>query len=323
MFNIFEYCITMPLGYIIEWIYRIIPNYGVAIIIFTFIIKMILLPLQIKSQKAMRKTQKVQPLLAELQKKYANDQEKLQREMMKLYKENNISMTGGCLPLLVQMPILIGLYQVIQRPLTYLVHVDFTQQEALDKVISLRDAIAADYPNLISRYAQSSAEDISNLGQIQLSNWSNKINGPNDPWAINFNFLGLDLSSTPWDGLNQFITGGFSDFALLALILIPAIAVALTFLQSKITQIQSGQSNKTNDDSQAAQMSKTMTMMMPIMTGFFTFTFASGLGIYWIASSAVQIIQQVVLNKYFEKKGDEIIVTVPEKRNHPKSKKRK
>ena len=269
MFNIFEYCITMPLGYIIEWIYRIIPNYGVAIIIFTFIIKMILLPLQIKSQKAMRKTQKVQPLLAELQKKYANDQEKLQREMMKLYKENNISMTGGCLPLLVQMPILIGLYQVIQRPLTYLVHVDFTQQEALDKVISLRDAIAADYPNLISRYAQSSAEDISNLGQIQLSNWSNKINGPNDPWAINFNFLGLDLSSTPWDGLNQFITGGFSDFALLALILIPAIAVALTFLQSKITQIQSGQSNKTNDDSQAAQMSKTMTMMMPIMTGFF------------------------------------------------------
>ena len=82
----FEYLITRPLGWIIEQIYSLVANYGFAIIIFTVIIKLILLPLNVKSQKAMRKQQKIQPVLQELQKKYANDQEKLQKEMMKLYK---------------------------------------------------------------------------------------------------------------------------------------------------------------------------------------------------------------------------------------------
>lgn len=108
------------MGWIIEQIYNLVSNYGLAIILFTVIIKLILLPLNIKSQKSMKKQQKIQPVLAELQQKYANDQEKLQKEMMKLYKENNVSMTGGCLPMLIQFPILIGLYRVIQRPITYL-----------------------------------------------------------------------------------------------------------------------------------------------------------------------------------------------------------
>ncbi len=314
----------MPLGYIIDWIYRLIPNYGIAIIIFTVVIKTILLPLQIKSQKAMKKTQKIQPVLAELQKKYANDQEKLQREMMKLYKDNNISMTGGCLPLLIQMPILVGLYQVIQRPIMYLLHIDTSASEFIDKVGTLRDTVAANYPNLISRYASTAPADIAKLGQIQVSKWASVVNGPNDPWAVNFNFLGMDLSCTPWEGLSQFVSGGLKDFALLALIIIPIVAVTLTFLQTKITQSQSGQSSSSaNSENQTAQMSKTMTMMMPVMTGFFTLTFASGLGIYWIASSGVQIIQQMILNKYFDSKEDEVIVTVPEKPSNNKRKKRK
>ena len=115
--SLFELCITRPLGYIISLIYNFVQNYGLAIILFTIIVKLILLPLQIKSQKAMKKQQKIQPIIAELQKKYANDQQRLQQEMMKVYKENNVSMTGGCLPLLIQMPILIGLYRVIQSPL--------------------------------------------------------------------------------------------------------------------------------------------------------------------------------------------------------------
>lgn len=88
----------------------------------------------------MKKQQKIQPLMAELQKKYANDQEKLQREMMKIYKENNISMTGGCLPMLIQMPILIGLYQVIQKPLSYLAGVVGLMRRLLTKLSVLKDA---------------------------------------------------------------------------------------------------------------------------------------------------------------------------------------
>ncbi|MBQ7975861.1 MAG: membrane protein insertase YidC [Clostridia bacterium] len=114
----YEFLIKRPLGFIIGFIYELVQNYGLAIILFTIVVKLILLPLNIKSQKAMRKQQKIQPIIAGLQAKYANDKEKLQREMMKVYKENNVSMAGGCLPMLIQMPILIGLYHVIQRPIT-------------------------------------------------------------------------------------------------------------------------------------------------------------------------------------------------------------
>ena len=113
----FEFLIYRPLGWIIKLIFDLVSNYGWAIIIFTIIVKLILLPLNIKSQKAMKKQQKIQPIIVELQKKYANDQQKLQQEMMKIYKENNISMFGGCLPLLIQFPILIGLYRVILSPI--------------------------------------------------------------------------------------------------------------------------------------------------------------------------------------------------------------
>ena len=100
--------IVMALGWIIKTIYDLVQNYGVAIILFTIVVKLILLPLNIKSQKAMKKQQKIQPIIAQLQQKYANDQQKLQQEMMKVYKENDVSMMGGCLPMFIQMPILIA-----------------------------------------------------------------------------------------------------------------------------------------------------------------------------------------------------------------------
>ncbi|MBQ3471414.1 MAG: membrane protein insertase YidC, partial [Clostridia bacterium] len=116
----FEFLITRPMGYIIKFIFDFVQNYGLAIILFTIVIKLILMPLNFRSQKAMRKQQKIQPYIAELQEKYKNDQQKLQQEMMKVYKENNVSMMGGGLPMLQQVPILIGLYQVIQKPLQYM-----------------------------------------------------------------------------------------------------------------------------------------------------------------------------------------------------------
>ena len=314
----FKYLITIPMGWIIEQIYSLVSNYGLAIILFTVLIKLILLPLNVRSQKAMKKQQKVQPIIAELQQKYANDQEKLQREMMKIYKENNISMMGGCLPLLIQMPILIGLYRVIQQPLTYLLRVDWSQQAVLDKVISLRDAMASQIGNL----AQSTAEMLSKNSQIQLSRWAEIVNGSSDPWVINFNFLGLDLANTPSTAFNYLFSGNFSNLATIALLLIPILAVLLSVAQMKISQAQTGQ-NKSNDN--INQSAKMMNLMMPIMTLFFTVTLPSGLGIYWIISSLVQIIQQVLLNYYFDKKGEEVIVTIPEKKqlHGAKSKKRR
>lgn len=319
----FEFFITRPMGWIIEQIYNLVSNYGLAIIIFTVLIKLILLPLNIKSQKAMKKQQKIQPILQELQAKYANDQEKLQREMMKLYKENNVSMTGGCLPMLIQLPILIGLYRVIYAPLKYLAGVDITSQEAIARVGELKQAMINAGHNL-GNLLQMEPDAILKNSQIQVSQWAQMLNGSSDPWAINFNFCGLDLSNTPSMAFNYILQLDFSNLSIILLLIIPLLAVAASVLSNKITMAQSGQ-NKNKGNDTASQMSRTMTLMMPLMTAFFTVTLPAGLGIYWIISSVVQVGQQLLLNYYLDKKGDEIVVKVPEKKQlHGKnSKKRK
>ncbi|MCH5210659.1 MAG: YidC/Oxa1 family membrane protein insertase [Oscillospiraceae bacterium] len=332
----FKYLITMPMGFIIEQIYNLVANYGIAIIIFTVIIKMILIPLNIKSQKAMKKQQKIQPVIAELQQKYANDQEKLQREMMKIYKDNNISMMGGCLPMLIQFPILIGLYQVIQKPLTYLLHVNWGDLEDManplvTEVLRLRDGMINLGYNL-GNYAQANANMIVKSAQIQLSKWAETIGasgsalegvtGGTHPWIINFNFFGMDLSNAPSAAFSRIMALDFSQWSIIALLIIPILAITATVVSQKLMQAQSGQ-NKSSGNDQAAQMTKSMNFMMPVMTGFFTLTLPAGLGLYWIISSVVQIAQQLALNYYFEKKGEDVVVTIPEKKQiHGKKRKK-
>ena len=334
----FEYVITRPMGFIIENIYNFVQNYGLAIILFTIIIKMILMPLNVRSQKAMRKQQKIQPVLQELQKKYANDQQKLQQETMKLYKENNISMMGGCLPMLIQFPILIGLYRVIQSPLSYLLRVQWgdltdTANPIVTEILRLRDGMINLGYNL-GNYATQTAEAIKKTGQIQLSRWADivgvngtaleGVTGNTHPWVINFNFLGLDLSNSPSAAFKYIMALDFNHWQIIALLIIPALAVIASLVSMKVTQAQSGQSSNANaDGSQAAQMSKTMTYMMPVMTGFFTITLPAGLGLYWIISSVTQIVQQLALNYYFDKKGDDENVIIPEKKiQHGKKRKK-
>lgn len=318
----FEIFITRPLGFIISTIYDIVQNYGLAIILFTIIVKLILLPLQIKSQKAMKKQQKVQPIIAELQKKYANDQQRLQTEMMKVYKENNVSMTGGCLPLLIQMPILFGLYNVIQRPLTYIKGIDFTNAAVLESVKQVISEMTEKFPDVIGNVANIAAEQIGKTYQIQLSNWSELLGRTAElGWDVNFNFLGIDLSKIPSASLAPILSGNFSDMSTVLLILIPALAIFTTWLSMKQTQSTAPKTNSAADDT-AQSMSKSMSMMMPIMTGFFTFTLPSGIGIYWIISSITQMLQYFFLNKYFDTREDDFVVKVPTK-NRKNSKKRR
>lgn len=308
------------MGYIIEFIYNLVQNYGVAIILFTFVIKMLLFPLNIKSQKAMRKQQKIQPIMAELQKKYANDKEKLNRETMKLYKENNISMTGGCLPMLIQMPILVGLYQVIQRPLSYLLRVDFNMPDVIRKVYELRDMFAND--KLINQ----TEEMLARSYQMQISQWAQQA-GFSD-WVINFKMFFLDLANIPSNALSyigEIAQGNTEHLSIVLLLLIPILAIAASVGSMKVSQAMSGQTkDKNSEENSAAQMSNTMMWMMPVMTGFFTLTLPAGIGLYWIISSLMQMLQQIGLNIYFNmKKEDEIIVTVPQtKQIHGKKRKK-
>lgn len=312
----FEFLITRPLGFIIEQIYNLVQNYGLAIILFTIIIKLILLPLNIKSQKAMKKQQKIQPVIAQLQEKYKNDKDKLQREMMKVYKDNDVSMMGGCLPMLIQMPILIGLYQVIQRPITYLAGVTEWTEDKLQIVAQLKEKIAVQFPELIGSNSSMELSTFVKTAQIEISNWCSKL-GEQLDWAFNFDFLGLDLSSKPSAAISRIMAADFSDMGVVMLIIIPVLAVLTTWLSSKVMQMQNKSAQGANE--QAAQMTSTMNIMMPIMTGYFTIILPTGMGLYWIISSVMQIVQQVVLNYYFDKKGDDFDVKLPE----TNSKKRK
>ena len=318
MWSIFD-LITVPMGYIIEMIYKLVQNYGLSIIIFTVIIKIILLPLNVKSQKAMKKQQKIQPILAELQKKYANDQQKLQTEMMKLYKDNGVSMTGGCLPMLIQFPILIGLYNVIRSPLRYLLHININDPAVVDKINNIIALMTEKFPQELGSFAGYNAEKLFGIGQIQLATWSEKVLDAAEAWSINFNFLGLNLAELPSKAITYLTQGNFSQMGTIALLIIPALAIFTTWLSMYQTQKMSGQ---TQSDNQAAQMSKTMNMMMPIMTGFFAFTLPSGMGVYWITANLIQMGQQYILNKYFDNKEDDYVVKV-RNTNRKNGKKRK
>ena len=191
--------IKVPIGYILGWIYEIIPNYGWALIVFTFVVKLLLLPLGLKQQKSMTKMQAMQPKIAALQEKYKNDQQKLSQETMKLYKEYNISPMGGCLPMLIQLPVLFALYRVLYKPLTYMLHM------AEGAITSLCAEFAIDMSNK------------NPMAQIQIAEKAH---------LIDFDFFGLNLSANP-------NAEGWISIAMI----IPVLAALTTYFSSKITMM--------------------------------------------------------------------------------------
>ncbi len=320
-------------GWIFRLIFSVVQNYGVALILLTILIKCLILPLNIKSQKAMLKQQKLQPLMQEVQRKYAHDKEKQSQELMKLYKENGASPTAGCLPMLLQFPIVIALYNVLQRPLSYILGINFNLPENITKVCNLQSAVAAN-PELAAgaqKFTGATMEMVANNSQIQMSDYAAKIGGEFNDWALNFNFLGLNLSQSPsmCPILDFIIRPAQVDpnlfWRTLPLLLIPVLAGVTSWLLGKMTQNKNQQNQmntQQNDQNSAAQMNKSMTWMMPIMSVVFTFTLPAGIGLYWITSNVFQMIQQHITTVIFKKKEDEIVVIDTVKKNRKDSKNR-
>lgn len=278
------------LSYIINPIYNLVGNYGVAVILFTVIVKLLLVPLGINQQKTAVKTKQIKPELDKLQIKYKNDKEKLNEETMKLYQKYEINPMGGCLPLLVQFPILLGLYRVIQQPINWILRSSpaeaigrliengaLTEGGAVEKLRSLCASAEkiADL-NTVSDIVAAFEKDAS-LGVTQID-IASKFN------LVNFNLLGLDLSATP----------SISELSLLWIV--PVLATAAAFFSNWV-------SSKLNPMSgEQAQTMKSMNLMMPLMTLFFTFTLSAGIGVYWFLSTMLSVAQMFILTKYFEKK---------------------
>ncbi len=312
--------IAFPLGKLMLFIYENLAflNYGLAIIIFTVIIKIILLPLNVKQYQSMAKTQEVQPKLQEIQQRYKNDKEKLNQELMNFYKENNINPMGGCFPMLIQMPILFSLYYVISQPLKFMLNVGASGA-------SLMDLISNKYTGTIvatinSMYGKLSAADKYGSAQdINIINYAHLNSANLDKLGTVANVTSGDLANISKLDMN-FINHSFnlglipqwnifavkSDMRLeyIALLIIPVLAAVTTFFSIKYSMAKNPSATQGNDMAQS--MNKNMLLMMPVMTGLFAFNAPAGLGVYWCVNNIIQILQQMFMNKFILKKKEEV-----------------
>lgn len=273
-------------GSLLNFLYNLFgQNYGWALIGFTLIVNIILLPLTLKQQKSTAEMQLIQPEIAKLQAKYKNDKEKLNTEMMKLYQKYNINPMSGCLPLLIQLPIILILYQVIIKPLSYMQGLTAAQLTELQTLVY---GNADKTTNVLSEVTL--ASDAAKLGTEKLSELSFTFTN------INFNFFGLDLGATP----------SFSHPGILWII--PILAGVTTYLLSWYTMRQTNakkdKDDKKKEENPTANQMQTMNKIMPLMTVYFAFTFAAGIGFYWIMNNVFRFLQQMVITKIITSKKD-------------------
>jgi len=216
---------------------------------------------------------------------------------------------------------LFGFYQVIQKPMKYLLRLDFNSQSILDKVeAAYQRVVQVLNPQTAEKCLEYMQRD-DQIGFLRCITELSEKTGEFAEWVLNFNFLGLDLSRNPSASISAISSGNFDNLSTMLLILIPVIAVFTTWLSTHLMQKMSGTNNSGAGES-AQSMTKSMNLMMPIMTGIFTFTLPGAMGIYWIASNIMQIVTQYMLNKFLENKEDDFVVKVPEK-NRNNRKKRK
>ena len=277
-------------GYLLNFINNFVGNYGLAIILFTVIIKILMLPLSIKQQKTMKKSAKIQEQVKILQFKYKNDPEKLNREMMDLYKKENMSPFSGCLSTIVQFILLISIFYMVRFPLTYMEKIDKNQidtyvQQMKDDGMAVSQAYSEiDIVREINYLKDKFPED-ENL---------NKIN-------LNMQFFGLDLGKIPQQNLGDW-----------TVYIIPILYIISTFISMRITTAMQDKTKSKDDviditekkeeeknemEDAMAQSNKMMSWMMPIMSVSISLVAPLGLALYWLVNNILMIGERLILNK--------------------------
>ena len=296
------YYICVPFAWLVRLFYNLTNSYGVALILFTLVIKLIMLPFQMKSKKSMMRMSRVSGQMQELQKRYAKNQAKLQEEMQKLYEEEGVNPMSGCLWSLIPFPILIALYSIIRQPITHFMMLskDVLQtvvQSAADAGVNLTNIVMMDKatgtPALKDGLYQ-----LASYGQINLVKAVQEmgLSTPEGWFDMNYNFLGLDLTATPWEYVKNFTF----TWAVIGVILIPILAGLSQFVFSKLTMKTQPQA-----DAAGGASMKSMMYMMPLFSVYIAFIMPAALGVYWIAQSVFSLIQEAILNKTFSAKLSE------------------
>ena len=296
------YYICVPFAWLVRLFYNLTNSYAVALILFTLVIKLIMLPFQMKSKKSMMRMSRVSGQMQELQKRYAKNQAKLQEEMQKLYEEEGVNPMSGCLWSLIPFPILIALYSIIRQPITHFMMLskDVLQtvvQSAADAGVNLTNIVMMDKATGTPALKDGLYQLVS-YGQINLVKAVQEmgLSTPEGWFDMNYNFLGLDLTATPWEYVKNFTF----TWAVIGVILIPILAGLSQFVFSKLTMKTQPQA-----DAAGGASMKSMMYMMPLMSVYIAFIMPAALGVYWIAQSVFSLIQEAILNKTFSAKLSE------------------
>lgn len=283
MTKLFE-LIAIPFGYVMKFSYMLTHNYLLAILLFTLVMEIILSPIAIKQQKNQIKQARLAPKAAAIRKKYAgrNDQatqQKMQQETMEMYQAENFNPMGGCLPLLIQLPIITALYFVVQQPLTYLCNIPKEQ------ITALADALNAglDKPLYNAGAGQLSMINVIKDRISDFYTVAPALEGADIP---NLTVFGLDFSKTP--------SISFAPFDWL--LLIPVLTFFIMVLSTKLMQKLSYRDPMTEEQQNNPSM-KIMTWTMPLLSVFFEFQFAAAIGVYWIFRNIVQVVVKFIISK--------------------------
>ena len=280
-------------GYLLQFLYTLVNNYGLAIILFTLIIKLLLLPLSIKQQKTMKKSSELQEKVKVMQFKYKNDPEKLNKEMMNLYKTENVSPFSGCLTSIIQMLLLLSIFYLVRSPLTFMEKIP---QENINTYIQqLKDegkVISNVYP------------EIDLIRETELLKEKNPEDQFIEKTNIKMNFLGLDLSKIPQQNMTDY-----------TVYIIPVLYILSSFISIRITTAKQqkdkedkklknidGNTGKeikeeNNEMDAVMQTNKMMSWFVPIMSISIAFIAPLGLALYWLVSNILMIAERLIIDK--------------------------
>ena len=304
--------ISSVFGYVLNFFYELLNNYGLAILIFSVLLRLILIPITIKQQKSMKKSAELQEKMKDIQAKYKNNPEKLNQETINLYKTEKMSPFSGCLTGILQIVIILSVFWLVSQPLTYMKNLKDTEiykeyKEKVDqdsgiryKEIGIIDLAESEYKDIENQLQQENVENREELEKREEE--VNKL-------RINMQFLGLDLSKVPMQSLNDW-----------RVYIIPVLYIITSFISIKITMnaqkkekakknkdviVQNEEKTKEDELTESmGQMNNTMLYMTPIMSISIAAIAPLGLALYWLVSNILMIFERLIINKIMSSKEE-------------------
>ena len=291
--------VTVPFGYLLSFLYQLTSNYGIALIIFAVLVKLILYPVTAKGKKESMKMSRLTPRLKLIQERYANDQAKQNEAIQALYREEGVSMGGGCLWSLIPLFILIPLFTVIRQPIVYMLHENLAVAEQIVAVIkelapsafssnNYYDQVVA--AQLIPQYAEAIKAAIPAISEATLE-------------GVNFSFLQINMGAIPtfnvfkWEVYNWSTIGAFLIPLLSAGSQVLSMKISMNMNNSVVTDEKGIQDEETAKSSQANQTNNVMMWTMPLMSLWIGFTVPSALSLYWFVQGVISMVMDVYLTK--------------------------